>query len=377
MCKLFLTLITFVCITSVDARIPRVRVLLAEQSLPLTTAWSLKSEQGFYLYHMRDARVLKREKYTAPTLDIRHKRSHWYVNDMRLACDRMLIVPVNKQIGFQANTYQGFMLLVPDHQKALLINCLALEEYVYAVLRTESWPGWPLEVNKVQAIACRTYVVSMMADATKQKRPYHVKNTNEHQTYTGLHTCPIKKQAVEQTSGMFLSHNDKPIRAMFDTCCGGVIPAHVDGVNFVEAPYLARNYPCTHCKRCSVYSWKAAYTVSELEQLIKPHVPHVRNMCSLQITKKDKAGLVKEAMVHGGKKKHKMPGRKLYSLCKKVKSFCFGVRTHADTVVFEGKGYGHHMGLCQWGAREMVRDGWDYKRILQFYYPATDFKRLA
>lgn len=365
------------CIVPIQARIPRVKVLLTEQTLPLKNSWSLQSQDGFDVYHMRGAAILKREKYTVPTLSVMYKRSSWNINNIRLACDRVLVVPVNKQIGFESNTYQGFMLLVRDHHKGMLINCLDLEEYVYAVLRTESWPGWPLEANKVQAVACRTYVISMMVDAQRKKRPYHVKNTNEHQTYTGLHSCPIKKEAVEQTAGMFLSHNNKPIRAMFDTCCGGVVPAHVDGVNFIEAPYLARNYACTHCKRCNVYEWKAVYSIRELEQLIKPQVPYVRNMHALQITKKDKAGLVKEALVHGGKKKHKMPGRKLYSLCKKVKSFCFGVRKHADTVIFEGKGYGHHMGLCQWGAREMVRDGWDHKRILQFYYPGTEFKRLA
>lgn len=359
------------------AQMPRVKVLLAQQASPSVQVWSLESQEGFYLYHVHDTQVLKREKYTGPTMQVRHKGSHWYINGVRIACERIIVAPIAKQVIFESNTYQGFILLTRDHHKICLINCLDLEEYVYAVLRTESWPGWPLEVNKVQAIACRTYVVSMMMDAKKQKRPYHVKNTNEHQTYAGVHTCPIKKLAVEQTAGLFLSHNNKPIRAMFDTCCGGVVPARIDGVNFVEAPYLARNYACTHCKRCKVYSWKAVYEVKEVEQLIKQQVPHMRNMRSIQITKKDKAGLVREALVHGGKKKHKMPGRKLYSLLKRVKSFCFGVRTQADKVIFEGKGYGHHMGLCQWGAREMVRDGWDYKRILQFYYPATEFKRLA
>ena len=45
--------------------------------------------------------------------------------------------------------------------------------------------------------------------------------------------------------------------------------------------------------------------------------------------------------------------------------------------MFKGTGYGHHIGLCQWGARELVSQGWDYKKILHFYYPDTTFMKLC
>ena len=70
-------------------------------------------------------------------------------------------------------------------------------------------------------------------------------------------------------------------------------------------------------------------------------------------------------------------GKKLYSLVPAVKSFCFFSKKNQKQIMFKGRGYGHHVGLCQWGAREMVRDGWDYRRILQFYYPNTEFKQLV
>ncbi len=46
-------------------------------------------------------------------------------------------------------------------------------------------------------------------------------------------------------------------------------------------------------------------------------------------------------------------------------------------ITFKGTGYGHHMGLCQWGARELVNQGWNYKKILHFYYPGTTFMKLC
>ncbi len=62
---------------------------------------------------------------------------------------------------------------------------------------------------------------------------------------------------------------------------------------------------------------------------------------------------------------------------KEIKSFCFNIKKKSGKIIFNGRGFGHHLGLCQWGAREMVRDGWDYKQILAFYYPSTNFMRLT
>jgi stage II sporulation protein D (peptidoglycan lytic transglycosylase) len=289
----------------------------------------------------------------------------------------MLIKSMHGTVAFAGNTYKGLMWVYKDGERVMLINCLEIEDYVFCVLRTESWPGWPLEINKVMAVASRTYVVSMVLNAKKSQRPYHVKNTNEHQTYAGVHGCPIIKKAVDHTKGVFLAHENKPIVAMFDSCCGGIVPAYIEGVNFDDAPYLAREYACTYCKRCRVYSWEAQYTYHEIEQLLCERVKQFKQLRHIKITKKDKAGVVQEAIIKGKKSTLKFTGKKLYSLLKKVRSFSFSVHKQSDKLIFKGRGLGHHLGLCQWGAREMVRDGWDYKRILLFYYPNTAFMRLS
>jgi stage II sporulation protein D len=48
----------------------------------------------------------------------------------------------------------------------------------------------------------------------------------------------------------------------------------------------------------------------------------------------------------------------------------------AGMIVVSGRGFGHHLGLCQWGARQMVREGCDYKQILRYYYPETYFIKI-
>ncbi len=213
--------------------------------------------------------------------------------------------------------------------------------------------------------------------ARKNGRLYDVKNTNEHQTYNGTHTSPIIKQAVDETQGIFLGFNNEPILAMFDSCCGGIVPAGIADVDFTKAPYLARDYACTHCKDCKIYAWEASYEQENFEHLIRREMQILDRLRDIKITKKDKAGLVSEVMLKGMKKWVKLPGKKLYSLLKDVKSFCFNIRKKGNKIIVKGRGFGHHLGLCQWGAREMVRDGWDYKQILQFYYPSTRLMRLV
>ena len=95
----------------------------------------------------------------------------------------------------------------------------------------------------------------------------------------------------------------------------------------------------------------------------------------MKIVKKDKAGLVEEVIIHA-RKKITLAGKKVYNLLKEVKSFCYSITRKKNKIILNGRGYGHHLGLCQWGAREMVRDGWDYKKILLFYFPQTKLMKF-
>ena len=249
-------------------------------------------------------------------------------------------------------------------------------------MRSESWPGWPLEVNKVFAVAMRSYVIAKVKEAKTSKKLYHIKNNSSHQTYKG-HTfmkrnSALLKKAVDQTKGMFLAYENKPIIAMFDSCCGGVETTLIEGkVDFKKAPYLARKKICTYCKKCSLYNWEACYDLLQLEDKLSSFDPEIKYMKSICVTKKDQAGVVKEITIECAKKTCKIAGEKLYALLKNVKSFCFDIEKKGENVVLKGRGYGHHLGLCQWGARQMVRELWDYKSILQFYYPGTTLMQLT
>lgn len=350
-----------------------VRVLLYSWIDDHDKSIQLKSSAGFWVIdpHNKSHPLV----FNIDALSIDTTDGNLCLEGKKVARDHFYLVPKEGCTSFNGRQYKGAFLIVHDKRNILLINCVDLEDYICSVLHTESWPGWPLEVNKVFAIASRSYTIAMMQQANKKNSFYHVCNTNLHQTYTGTHTLKTLHDAVEQTKGLFLTFENKPVIAMFDSCCGGIIPANITNFDFVKAPYLARTYPCEHCKCCKIYHWKVEYDRAELEQIFVNFIPHFLKLKDIRVSKKDNAGLVQEVILKSGS--YTISGKRLYSLLRGVKSFCFTIKRNKTTFTFTGKGFGHHLGLCQWGAYGMVSDGFDYKRILYFYYPGTKLARLS
>ncbi len=354
---------------------PTVRVLIDEKNhkKSLSHNWSLSSSTGFILSVPNKS--FPKQHCKSNLLKIGYHKHKLCINDRQYHHTQIRIIPKDGYAQVDGKSFHGSFTIALHKDAMLLINHVDLEEYVCAVLKTESWPGWPIEVNKVFAVASRSYVMAMIKQNKNSTIPYHVTNTNCHQTYQGMHSCPIIKRAVKQTEGLFLAHNNEPALAMFDACCGGIIPAHIENFDFAKVPYLARTYPCNHCKKCKVYSWKKEFDLAQLNKEIAHLVPS--SIDSMTVAKKDKAGLVKELKVKKGNKQKIISGQQLYSALKDIKSFCYSVHKTAGKVTFSGYGFGHHIGICQWGAREMVRDGWPYQRILKFYYPGTKLAQLS
>lgn len=351
-----------------------VRVLLDSHNAQ-DDSWKLNCPGGFILYDRSD--ITKKYTINDPMLTISYTARGIVCNNRPYTTDCLVIMPRYKQttIGYLDNHYQGIFLVVRSKEKVLLINRLELEDYIFSVLKTESFPGWPLEVNKVFAIACRTYALAMILSSSKTSLPYHIRNTNHHQTYTGIHKHEQLRKATRDTEGIFISHNEKPILAMFDICCGGIIPAHVSGFDFIKSPYLARPYPCDFCKRSKMYEWQISYPKEQLRTLLAPEIKKIQVIRDITMTK-DKAGLVHKVTIHGKKTQVTITGRRLRTLIKEIRSHCFAISKNSSEIIFQGRGYGHHIGICQWGVREMVRDGHDCYSILRFYYPQTTCMRL-
>ncbi len=338
-------------------------------------AWYITSSAGFFLYspHNKAAHRF----LTCSTLIISHHHKKLMINGRAYPGSELRICPKDGYAGINSTQFHGSFSIVQAKDRTYLVNHVDLEEYVFSVLKTESWPGWPVEVNKAFAVSSRSYVMAMIKQMHNSTLPYHFKNTNEHQTYRGMHNSTTIRTAVEQTKGMVLTHNNEPALTMFDSCCGGIIPAHIEDFDFEKVPYLARTYPCKHCKKCRIYSWEKEFHLASITKQLAHLCEHPGTLQEVKVAKKDKAGLVTELHIKKGKQRLPVSGKQLYTALKDIKSYCYTVKKKGDKLIFSGRGYGHHIGICQWGAREMVRDGWPYKRILDFYYPNTKLRTIV
>jgi stage II sporulation protein D len=354
-------------------------VLLDKQESHEGPLWTIGSEQGIIISDLLNERRSDTLSSTSVTLEAQNKQL--YI-DHRKGPRQITIKPLSGELSVGKYSYAGSLNIIYKDNTWYLVNGVDLEYYVGSVLASESWPGWPLEVNILLAIVLRTYVIAKRIEARKKRKPgqvfiYDVLNTNMHQTYRGSHKHKILWQAVEETRGIVLTHKQKPILAMYDACCGGIIPANIKHIDFSNKPYLARSYACEFCKNSCTYAWDALYSHTDVIHFIKLHAENITTVKRMYIASTDKAGLVQEIAIHSNKKPIRLPVKKIYSHFKKIKSYAFSVKKQPQGYLFEGKGYGHHLGLCQWGARKMIELGWNWTDILKFYYPEVEFMLIT
>lgn len=373
-----------------NTSIKKIRVLIEEIPTNKQKKIILKSDNGFVLESPSGSgtTALFQEK----DLCVSHKNNQMYLKCKdqqyrRIKNNNIEICNSSNQLNVNGTDYQGSITLILDEKnnRVLMINTLDLEDYVFSVLRSEGIPSWPMDMLKIQAIASRTFAVFSMRQAGKKnKNPYYdIKNTNHCQIYQGLHNFKHLRKATDETRGVILTYNNKPALAMFDICCGGVIPGHLRHRD-KSKPYLLRTHRCTHCSNASFYRWKEdVHHHTFLEQLKQhPRLKHKfkdfgNKITDIQIIDKDKAGLVHKVKVIGPKKQVTLAGKDLKNGFKRgMKSAAFSVKKIKDRIVATGNGYGHHTGLCQRGAKTLVDNGWHYKKILNFYYPNTKLATL-
>lgn len=331
------------------------------------------SDNGFIIEYKGKRAIIKN------SLLLLELRNDKFILDKHILKDGLYsIKTVSGLLTIDGKKYKGSIVLKIENQLMQIVNIVDLEDYVYAVVASESWPGWSLDINKVLAISCRSYAIAMMMRA-QPSAFYHIKSSNIHQQYNlyGTYDNKIVKQAINETRGVCLVYNDLPALTMYDSCCGGVVPSNIANFDFRKTPYLARNYSCCFCKNSSLYRWKAIFTKAEFLQLLHAKEIECHAISHIAIKVKDKAGVVHTVSVKDRKKEVVISGKKVYGLAKNIKSFVFSIISKRNHIEIHGYGYGHHIGLCQWGAYEMIKQGWAFDRVLLFYYPSTSLKRLV
>lgn len=260
--------------------------------------------------------------------------------------------------------------------RVTLVNELSLEAYLYGLINKEVLPRWPLEAKKAQAVAARTYAVHRKIERPREQCDMGADVLD--QVYGGYKAeDPEARAAVDATRGEVITYRNRVARAYFHSACGGATtsPQNVWG-DHDEQDYL-RGVRCPYCHDSPNASWTYTLSREALAQALGV-APKERRHFTLDILARDESGRVTQARVLAGDKPLLLRGEDLRKRLGygNLKNTRFTFRMQGDAVTFSGSGSGHGVGLCQWGAAGMAKSGVEYRRIIQFYYPGTEIKRM-
>jgi stage II sporulation protein D len=362
-----------------------IKVLLNAYSCEVPFNIKINKANGIIIGDMNDKDCFYESE--EDEIDLLFQDDFWYLNGKKLIIENIVIKQnKGKCIYFDGHPYEGKFYIIKNNNDVFFINKLELEDYVEFVVGKESYNGWPLESHKVSAIISRTFAIYKMKIAQRLNKLYDIVATIDDQKYLGAYHNKAIKKAVDETNGLVISYNNEPILSMYHICCGGVIPSKCMGFDFKTHPYLARNYGCNHCNNYSGYNWemkishrefckklsnflnKEIFRIVKVENQIKSKSGSMRRII-LKVIFIDKKGKKITKNITLNNKQF----RQALLLNMQTKSAYFYVKLDCDSnLIISGKGQGHHMGLCQRGAKSMIDSCYSYKEILKFYYPKTE-----
>lgn len=271
-----------------------------------------------------------------------------------------------------------------------VVNVVALEDYLPSVLQAELYPNWHLETYRVQAIAARTYALYQMRIANREKS-YDVRATEASQVYKGIEGLPGNlhaRRAARETRGIVCTwsspRGEKIFPTYYSSACGGMTQDVANCFNDPSIPPLAGLVKCTYCKIGGrVYRWEPVrMSKSAVTQLFVKRFPEHARLDSIQaIEVVNKTGDGRpltlrltgtngyKATVNSYAFRLAMGGHRVLS------NHCRIVDLGSEFEFRDGRGFGHSVGMCQWGAEGQARLGTRASEILRFYYPQSRLKR--
>lgn len=273
-------------------------------------------------------------------------------------------------IGTSDRLYRGAMMIKPTGSGAFdIINYVDLEDYLQSVVPSEMPSGWPLEALKAQAIAARSYAVANFGKHDKEG--YDLKANTEDQVYAGVNSeSSSTNKAVAETRETILRCQGAVVTAYFHSASGGWTEQS-EYVWSKPLPYLRAI--ADYDDQSPHFKWTRSCSVAQAEQSLANK--QIGKLLNLMPVCRGASPRVCWLMVVGSEKTALISGeeaRKLFGLPSSV----FNVSGNGQSYVFAGRGFGHGLGMSQWGAKRLAEVGFNANDILNYYYKDVRIERL-
>lgn len=376
--------------------VPVVRVKLGQPTAQLQLAVS-----GAHRIRC-NGKVVNESIAALPYSPVSYTGNGWQIGGAHYAGQNLVVEPVAANCFYIGQVaYRGTLHLLPHDASAfIMVNHVDMESYLAGVVPKELILSWSLETYKALAVAARTFVMYHQ-HASPPQRAYDVGDGESSQVYGGYSAealTPYARQAIEATRGLVLTYPqggaNRIFLAQYSACCGGTVNgAYVIRNAAMDTPIVGGQV-CNDCRACARYRWPAVRVHrNELLAAVAARYPQAQGLGSLASLKVvsatpygravwvdliGTAGQTVRVRAEDIRLSYNMSlSGKPDASARRLYSMNCTIRMSGDYFEFsEGKGFGHGVGLCQWGAQGKAAAGWKAGQILGFYYPGTTITRM-
>lgn len=265
----------------------------------------------------------------------------------------------------------GRVRMIARNGQILAVAVVPLETYVAAVVSREAPQLFHPEALKAQAVATRTYAVF---SARKPRDPaYDLLGSVEDQVFEGIDgVSEVFRDAGAGTSGLVLLYRGELARTVFHSTCGGRTESAANAWGR-DVQYL-RSQACEDCSGSPVYRWEYRMTASEGRRVARAMGIPAGEGLRVVVTDRSPSGRAARVRIASGGVSRETQAAEFRKAAgySRVRSLWMEIEPAADGWLVSGRGYGHGVGMCQFGANGMAKAGSGFREILARYYPGAE-----
>lgn len=247
------------------------------------------------------------------------------------------------------------------------VKNMPLETYLEGVVAAEMEPTWPQQALEAQAIVARTFTMKKIQDGGVSARGTNASTSpEEFQAYNASRVNDNVKKAVTSTRGQVVTYSGKPINAWFHASSGGITASAAEGLGYKKeaTPYVI---PVNDVQAEPAHPWYATFPADAVSKAAAAVGVNVGPVTSIKIGRKGPSGRAETIVING--KDVPAPSFRIALGDKTMKSTLLDKVSLSDGKVhMSGRGYGHGVGMSQWGAWMMAQQGKTAKDIVGYYY---------
>ncbi|MFA4888294.1 MAG: SpoIID/LytB domain-containing protein [Candidatus Omnitrophota bacterium] len=275
------------------------------------------------------------------------------------------------QASINGRVFRGDIELVKRGLALTAINHIGLEDYIKGISVREISHYWPSEALKVGVIAFRSFALYKMQE--NKFKDFDLTSDTYSQLYSGIAAERYRiNRAVDETKGLVLTYQGKILPAFYHATCAG----HTEDASLIwniDIPPL-KGVACDFCKYSPHFSWHYVLALDEMQAQLAKVGYKPGKIESIGIAGLDASGRIIDLNIISSREPWKISAKDFRNClgANFIRSTNFTVSIDGSDAVFEGFGWGHGVGLCQWGAYFMAKSGKTFREILRFYYPEAE-----